>query len=167
MKKPNLKPDLKPNLKPTFFTKPTNLKNYQTQNLKTISAMKKKTVLLIEDDYKLGETIKDILEAGDVFALSIHSDDIDLLDDLSIDPHTIILDFYHRVEVYAELLYLLRRKYSRAKFIVLTGKGYLSDEILREIATELHVSHVIKKPFHPGYLLEKIDHNIHPVFTGR
>ncbi|MFW5781477.1 MAG: hypothetical protein ACOCXD_02800 [Bacteroidota bacterium] len=129
--------------------------------------MKKNPVLLVEDDFNLAETIKDILETANLPSIYIHSDDIDMINDITIDPSTVIIDFYHHAEIYADIMYVLKRKYKNARFILLTGKGYLSEEILKEISDDLGVDQVIKKPFSTDSFLEKIINISQPVVIER
>ncbi|MFC1681597.1 response regulator transcription factor, partial [Pseudomonadota bacterium] len=118
----------------------------------TVEAMSSNTILVIDDDVKLCELLREYLARFGYEVSSAHDSDSGLARTRSDRPELVVLDvMIPKVDGFEVLREI--RKTSKVPVIMLTARGELSDKV---VGLELGADDYLPKPFEPRELVARI-----------
>ena len=114
------------------------------------------TVLLIEDDVDVLDTLADVLELEGYVPLLAANGREGLTLFETQDPALVITDLLMPEKEGIETIIEMRRLRPDAKIIAISGGGLLKNMDFLEMATKLGATAILRKPFEPDDLVDLV-----------
>lgn len=120
------------------------------------------TILIIDDDQDVRDTLAAIVESGGYSAVAVDSglSGLDLLDQLH--PDLILTDIIMPGIDGIEYILQIQAADPKVPIIAMSGESMLGNGFYLRLAKNLGAAAVLSKPFKPAELLETIDRCLNP-----
>ena len=119
----------------------------------------KKTVLIIDDDLNLLESLqRGMHDHADQYSVIISSDSKyfeDVLSKNSVD--LVVTDILMPEKDGIEIILEMKRKYPKIKIIAMSGGGLINSKWYLDLAKDLKIDDVLQKPFSKEQLLNVLN----------